>query len=190
MKKRMKDGCLRSSAMVRDKISFSSDDGKISRKDMDTTSKMTEDYFGMEKDPEQIPATSENRDWVYKNIPDYVNIIRNGDEIIGYAFLLPCNRELMDKFISRKISEAELFERIKKIKLDKIPETIYLCASIVREKFRGRGLATEAFVKALNKLTHNGMEKPFLFYWKYSNEGERVAHKIADKTGLELRRRE
>ena len=171
----------------KDKITFSSDSGKISRKDLDETSKITEEYFGMKKDPNQIPATSENKDWVYKNIPDYLNIIKNNGKIIGYSLLLPCNRTLMDNFVKKKINEAGLFEGIKMVKLDGIPETIYLCASIVKEDFRKRGLATSAFIKVINKITHNGKEKPILFYWKYSREGGRLVKKVAEITDLELR---
>ena len=104
-------------------ISFSSDTGKITRKDLDETSKLTEEYFGMKQDPSQIPATSENRDWIYKNILDYLNIIRNNRKIVGYAFLLPCNRTLMEKFVKEKLDEAVLFESIKQIKLQEPKNT-------------------------------------------------------------------
>ena len=83
---------------------------------MDETSRISEEYFGMEKDQNQMPATSENRDWVYKNIPDYVNIMRDNGKIIGYAFMLPCSKKLMEDFLAKKINEAILFEGIKKIK--------------------------------------------------------------------------
>src|SRR3989344_4453079 len=103
--------------MLNKEISFSCDNGIIRRKDIDETSKMTEAYFGTEKDPNQISTTPQNKDWIYKNIPKYLNIIKKGKEIIGYAFLLPCNRNLMEDFINNKINESSLLESIKKIKL-------------------------------------------------------------------------
>ncbi len=76
------------------------------------------------------------------------------------------------------------------MKREGIPEAVYLCATIVKEKFRGMGLATLAYVKAINKITSNRKEKPTLFYWEYSKEGGKLVKKVADKTGLELIKRE
>ena len=174
-------------ALSKNNIAFSSDNGKISRGDLDETSKISEEHFGMDKDPNQMPATTENKDWIYRNIQDYLNIIRYKSKIIVYAFLLPCNRILMDSFVKKRISEATLVKNIKKMKLTEIPEAIYLCASVIREDFRGRGLATSAFVKAINKITHSRKEKPALFCWEYSEEGGKLARRVADKTSLKLR---
>lgn len=153
-------------------ISFSSDDGKFSREDLNETSRIAEDYFGMQNDVSQIPATKETKDWIYRNAKDYLNIVRSDENIVGYAFMLPCNKKLMNDFLNKKINEAELFEGIKKIKLVKIPETIYLCASFLKEDFRGRGLATKAFIKSINKITKNGEYKPILFYWGIQTKAE------------------
>ena len=149
---------------------------------------MSEEYFSMQKDSGQMNATEENKEWVYKNAENCLNIVRNNDEIIGYAFALPCNKKLMKDFLSKKISEKELFEQIKNTKIKK-PEAIYLCASVVKKEFRRRGLATSAFVKIINKIIYNIKTKPILFYWGYSKEGERLAEKVANLTGLKLRAR-
>ncbi|MFA5856312.1 MAG: GNAT family N-acetyltransferase [Candidatus Pacearchaeota archaeon] len=168
-------------------ITYSSDKGKITQKDLNESSKISEDYFGTQKDSNQIPTTRQTRDWIYKNAQDYLNIIRSDGEMVGYTFMLPCNRILMDCFLSKKINEAELFEEIKKMKLKDTPETIYLCAAVLKEEFRGKGLATTAFVKAINKIIQNGKNKPILFYWKYSEEGGKLSQRVAKFTGLELK---
>ncbi len=171
-------------------ITFSSDTGDIKRADLEITAKMAEDYFGTETDSEQIPTTVEVRDWVTTHIPDYLNIIRDKQEIIGYAFMLPCSSRLMHKFLAKRINERVMYEGIKKMKKLKNPEAIYLCASFVKEKYRGKGLSTTAFVKAINDITHQGKNKPVLFYWAVTAAGERVVRKVAEMTGLELRLRE
>lgn len=168
------------------KITFSSDDGKISRKDVDKINKTSEEYFGTEKDPHQISNTPKTRDWIYKNALDYLNLIRNNGKIVGHTFMLPCKQTLMDDFIKKRIDEATLFEKIKKIKLDAVPEAIYICESVVRKDFRGKGLITSSFVKTINKITHNGKEKPILFYWEFSKEGGNLVKKVAEITGMEL----
>jgi len=99
---------------MKGQISFSSDDGKISMEDLDETSGLTEKYFGTKNDPNQIQATPKNRDWIYENIPNYINVIKDNGKVIGYALMLPCTAKLMEKFLNKKINEAMLFENIKK----------------------------------------------------------------------------
>lgn len=170
-------------------ISFSSDTNQIAREDLEITGKMSEDYFGMQKDPNQLPATPETKDWIYKNSKKCVNIIRNNDEIIGYAFMLPANKEIMQEFILKKINEKTLFEKIKILDLNQPPETIYLCASIVKKEFRNKNLATMAFIKIINKITNNLKVKSVLFYDPYTNEGNKLTLKIAKLTKLKLIKR-
>ena len=156
---------------------------------IDETSKIVEEYFGTQKDPHQITTSPENRNWIYKNIKYYLNIIKHKDKIIGFSFMLPATKELMDKFISKKISEAELFEKIKISNVPQIPEAIYLCSAVIKKEFRGKGLATQASIKLINKFIDNSRQKPILFYWAWSNEGEKLAIKMAKLTNLELKYR-
>ncbi|MDE1849072.1 MAG: hypothetical protein KGH55_03510, partial [Nanoarchaeota archaeon] len=166
--------------MKKENISFSSDGIRATRKDLDETSRISEDYFGTQNDPEQMAVDSNTKKWVEENVLDYLNVIKNDQDVIGYAFLLPCNRTLMNEFVSRQINEADLFKRIKKIKNigDNIPETLYLCASVIKNGFRHKGLATEAFVKMINKITENGRYRPILFAWAYSKKGGKLVNKI------------
>jgi|SRR3989344_4028021 len=97
-------------------VTFSSDGKLISLEDLDITSKIAENYFGTEKDPNQMETSKENREWVYKN-QKYLNIIKYNNEIIGFAFLLPCTKELMESFVSKRINERELFEKDKIYKI-------------------------------------------------------------------------
>ena len=164
-------------------FSFSSDTGRYSREDIEETARISEEYFGTMKDSEQMSTVRENRDWVYENCRDYLNIIRRGDEVIGYSFMLPCTSRLKQEFISRKITEAELFAEIQKLNIKK-PEAIYLCASVIREEYRRKGLAVNGFVKLIEKIKKHS--KPVLFYWGYSREGEFLANKVAKITGLKI----
>lgn len=170
-------------------ISFSSDTGQVARSDFNETERITEEYFGTMNDPEQARVTPENSEWIYEKARDYYNIVRNDNEVIGYAFMLPCNKKLMNDFLEKRITEAALFEEIKALNPSKPPETIYLCSSIIKKEYQGRGLATTAFVKAISKITKKSKTKPVLFYEGYSEEGEKVARKVATMTGLELRAR-
>ena len=96
-------------------------------------------------------------------------------------------KEAMEQFISKKISEAELFEKIKIIKVPKIPEAIYLCSAVIKKELQGRGLATQASIRLINKISKNSKQKPILFYWAWSKNGEKLANKLARLTNLELK---
>ena len=94
--------------MKKSKISFSSDGEIATRNDLDETSNISEEYFETEKDPEQIAVTTETKDWIEKNASEYLNIIKDNGMVIGYSFALPCNRILMDKFMSNKRDTDEM----------------------------------------------------------------------------------
>lgn len=170
-------------------ISFSSDTGEIKLNDLNMTSRISEEFFGTHNDASQIPTTQKTRDWIYKNAKDYLNLVRVGDKIIGYAFLLPCNKIFMDEFISKEINEAKLFEKIKNLNTKRIPETIYLCASVIKEEFRGKGLSTTATIKIIRKVTDNLKKKPILFFWGYSKNGKKTAKKVSKLINLKLKER-
>lgn len=167
-------------------ITFSSDTGEYDRKDMDTSADLAEQYFHMEENHDQIPATKENIDWIYNNIRECDNLIRYNGKIIGFAFIIPSNKNIMQEFISGEISERELFEETKKMKLYEDVDAIYLCSSFTMPEFRGKGLSTEAIIKAIKKLMEKMNRKPVLFFWKFTEEGERLARKSAEMLGLEL----
>ena len=177
-------------AMVGGKIVFSSGKGEISRSDFDLTGKISEDYFGTEGDSDQISVSEENKSWIYHNVLDYFCVLRDSSKIIGYTLMLPCSRNLMERFISKDISEFNLFEEIKKFYSGERPEVIYLCASVVDEKYRHRGLASSSFIETIKRVTDDLKIKPILFYWGFSEEGKGLAEKVASVTGLEIKRRD
>ena len=94
-------------------IVYSTDTGILTLKDNIQSGKLAEQYFEMERDPNQIPATMENVRWINKNIPQCVNVIKYNNDIIGFTFIVPANKNLMRKFLSGKISENEMFEEVK-----------------------------------------------------------------------------
>ena len=166
-------------------ITFSSDNGKISEEDIREASRLCETYFNTQKDPSQIQTSLENDKWIYGHIKNYVNLIRNDEELIGYTLMIPCTISLMNDFLKKTINEAELFESIKQLNPPS-PTAIYLCDSFVKENYRKKGLATTVLIKTLTPFLTT---KPVLFYYKYSEEGERLVKKVAQELNLELKAR-
>ena len=162
------------------KYSFSSDTRNISRADLDITSEMSIEFFGMPNDPEQFQATKENRDYIYSHLRKFLNIIRFGNEIIGYSFMIPCSNNIADLFIKKRISENDLFNRVKEERIDDTNfEAIYLCSSIIRPEHRRKGLALEGFVKLIKPLMEKRNFKSRFFFWGYTPAGRAAVLKLA-----------
>ena len=170
-------------------ITFSTDVGILTIEDNISSGRLAEEYFGMNTDSNQIPASMENVKWINKNIPDCVNVIKNDGKIIGFTFIVPGNKKIMNDFLDEKINENELFEMVKSnISYDNF-YTIYLCSAFIKNEFRRKNLALNGFIKSIDKLLGKVKKKPILFIWAYTKEGERLGEKIAKITKLKLKKK-
>ena len=124
---------------------------------------------------------------MYKNINRCLNAIRDNNKIIGFTFVVPANKKLMNLFIKKEITEKELFNQIKKTVNYKNFDALYLCATVVNPKYRNKGLATKAFLKTIKQIAKN--KKVTLFYWGYSKEGKIMAKKKASLLNSKLIKR-
>src|SRR3989344_6494256 len=96
-------------------ITFSTDSkNKPTLKESIQSTKLVEDYFKTKEDNSQAQINLENIKWVRNNIPDCVNIIKYKNKNIGNTFIVPCNKKLMNQFLSKKTNENQLFEEIKR----------------------------------------------------------------------------
>lgn len=172
---------------MKEKITFSVDLGRLTRKDVDESSEMAEEFFKMESKPDGMPASEENKNFFLRSFPECDDVIRADGKIIGFTFIVPCNKDIMDRFLAGKITEKELGEEIKsKIDYENF-ETVYLCSSFIKEEYRGRGLAVQGRVKSISKIIGNRKIKPILFSWAQTKEGERSVRKTAEVLGLKLK---
>ncbi|MDP4012111.1 MAG: GNAT family N-acetyltransferase [Candidatus Nanoarchaeia archaeon] len=169
-------------------ITFTSEVG-LTREDIAESGRLAEQEFGMEADPDQIQISEKTYDWIYNHIPDCLNVIKLKGEVIGHTFIIPCSEILMNKFLNKEITENELFEKIKKTVTVKNFETIYLCAAFIKSEFRRQGLASKGMVNSIKKLLSKRDIKPTLFYWAFSEEGKKLATKIAENVDLDLKGR-
>lgn len=162
--------------------------GRLVKSEMRESMALTEKYFGTASDPEQAPIIPDNAVWLRTHIASCLNIIRYKGKMIGLSLIYPCAKKIMDDFISRKINEAELLDEMKKAAANRRPEAIYLCSAFVEPEFRGRGLALKSIILSIKK-TFDLKKRPPIFYWAYSNEGGKLAVKVASVLGLEIYKR-
>jgi hypothetical protein len=88
----------------------------------------------------------------------------------------------MNQFIDQKISERELYELTP---LNAKYEAIYLCSALLLEEFRGKGIALNIAIQALERIKIDHAIKA-LFFWAFSKEGEKLAEKVSGLMGLPL----
>ncbi len=163
-------------------ITYSTDAG-LTYKDLRDTAEMAEKYFGTEKDPSQMPTDENASKWLLENIPDCVNVIKDNEELIGFTFIIPCNEDIMNQFLSKKINEAQLYEEVKKQKAHKNFTAIYLCSAFIKPEYRRKGLAAKAVMKSIKKITK---KIPTLFFEAYSEEGKKTADAMAKKLKIKI----
>lgn len=171
------------------KISFSSDGKGFKRSDMKTTGKLAEDFFGTQKDSEQIQVNQENMDWIFKNTKDCLNVVRDGEEIIGFSLIIPSNHKILDDFVSNKINEREMFERTKNLNIYRDVDALYLASAFIKEKYRGKGFSQQAQTKVIQKVSRMIGKKPVLYFWGYSEKGKKSCLAVAKTLGLNIKER-
>ncbi len=167
---------------------FSIQPSKLDEKEIEEARALAESYFKTEESPDQMPTTKENSTWFRTAIPSCLQIIRHKKKIMGFGLILPCTKKLMNDFVSKKITEAELFEAIKRTEAYKKREAIYFCSVFVQPAFRGKGLALKALTQAITS-TFDLSQHPPLFYWAYSKEGDILAKKLSEQLDVPLYKR-
>ncbi len=160
---------------------------QASEKDVKELLAMLESYFKTHDDPEQMQINLDGAHWIGERIPECSIIIKHKDEVVGSTFIMPCTKEIMKKFVSKEINEAELGEEIKnKVSYENM-DAIYLCSVFVKPEHRNKGLALKGTLTSIEKISkkaHKEIES--LFYWAYSEEGKRLANKVAKSVKLHL----
>ena len=117
--------------------------------------------------------------------PKSINVILDNNKFIGFSLFLPCNKKLMHLFLEQKITEEKLVSEIlKKINLKNF-STIYLCSSYIDKEYRGKGIATDTFIKSL-KYYKKINKDTILFAWDVSDLGLHQDIKISKKLKLRL----
>jgi hypothetical protein len=165
-------------------ISFSNETG-ASEDDIREAARIGENYFQTENDPRQFRVNYENYSYVYRHFPNCLNVIKDENRVVGFALILPCNRKIMDDFLSKKINEFQLLELVKKEIVYEKFETVYLADAFIDPEYRRKGLILSGFVDSIKKLMKiNGNIQ--LFSWGYSKEGEKLAYRIGEKLEMKV----
>lgn len=147
--------------------------------------KLAEQFFDTKHDPAQISVTPPVIERLKKIHPSTLTERKDRNGPFAWVLVIPTTRPLMERFVSKRITEQELLEETP---LRGRYDALYLCSALVLPEYRGRGVARRLVSKAIKSIQKQHPIR-YLFYWAFSREGERLATRIAEDFALPLRQR-
>lgn len=161
---------------------------EISEKDFWDVCKLHFEEFNVDKDLEQIQSESISWERLINCECEQECIIKESERVLGSSYIILTSNELADKFLSAEINENDLLLNSRKIKKF---DCIYLCSAIILPEFRNKGFIFESSKRVIaNSIEEFGMQFPKLFYWPFSNIGEKLSKKIANYFKFEILKKE
>ena len=146
---------------------------------------LSDEVFSSRTDPDQLNVNENVMERLQLIHPDSISEYDDGNGPVCWILCIPTTLELMTQFINQKISERELYELTPLITKY---EAIYLCSALLLDEFRGKGIAQELCIEAIEGIKIDHSIKA-LFYWSLSKEGEKLAEKISGLIDLPLYKR-
>ncbi|HOY95391.1 MAG TPA: GNAT family N-acetyltransferase [Catalimonadaceae bacterium] len=146
---------------------------------------LVNEVFATKNDPDQLDVNEEVMERLVQIHPSTICERDEGDGPVAWVLLIPTTRSLMDAFLSRSISEKELFG---KTPVGGIYDALYLCSAIVLPEYRRKGIARELTLEAVADIRN---EHPLtaLFVWSFSKEGDLASEELSRITQLPLFKR-
>jgi uncharacterized protein YdeI (YjbR/CyaY-like superfamily) len=158
---------------------------KKSLSNIDRLIKLAEETFAMNNDPSQLQVDQAVRDRLISIHPATMSEFSNENGPVAWLLILPTTLDLMERFITREITEKELYELTSPN--DKY-EAIYLCSGLVLDEYRRKGIIKQLALKAIDDIRRDHPIR-CLYNWAFTEEGDRVAERLAELTGLSLYKR-
>lgn len=146
---------------------------------------LADEVFASRTDPDQLSVDEDVISRLQKIHPSTMSEYNEGDGPVAWILVFPTTLELMDRFLAAEISEKELFELTTTASGY---EAIYLCSALVLEEYRGKGIAKNLTLQAIEQIKKDDPIQA-LFVWAFSKEGESLAEKLAALTNLLLHKR-
>ena len=146
---------------------------------------LAEETFAVRNDPTQLDVDQEILEHLRRIHPSTVSEHVDGSGPVAWVLLIPTTTELMEGFLSRAITERELYERTP---VGGTFEAVYLCSALVLEEYRRQGITRRLALEALARMRRDHPVSA-LFVWSFSPDGRKSAEAIARAAGLPLHER-
>ena len=157
----------------------------MSKSNFERLIQLSDEVFSSRTDHDQLNVNENVMEHLQLIHPDTISEYDDGNGPVCWILLIPTTLELMNQFINKEISESELYEQTP---LNVKYEAIYLCSALLLEEFRGKGIAQNLALNAIENIKKDHTIKA-LFFWSFSKEGEKLAEEVSGLIGLPLYRR-
>jgi hypothetical protein len=157
----------------------------MSKSNFERLIELSDEVFSSRTDPDQLNVNEKVMEHLQLIHPDTISEYDDGNGPVCWILCIPTTLYLMHQFINKEISERELYELTP---LNTKYEAIYMCSALLLEEFRGKGIAQNLAVNAIESIQKDHSIKA-LFFWAFSNEGEKLAEKLSRLMELPLYKR-
>ena len=143
------------------------------------------EVFDVKNDPGQIDVDEDVIPKLKSLHEHTLSEFATEDGPVAWILLIPTTIATMNEFIACKITEKQLLDNTN---TGQKFEAIYLCSATVLPEFRHKGIARKLTLDAVASMRREH-EIEALYFWKFSDDGERLAYGIAELIGLPLYQR-
>jgi ribosomal protein S18 acetylase RimI-like enzyme len=144
--------------------------------------RLAEETFEARNDPDQLDVDDQVIRRLQSLHPATLTERIEGDGPVAWILLIPTTRETMELFVNGVIGERELLERTRP---GEQAEAIYLCSALVLPEFRKKGYARELTLKVIEAIRRDFPIR-YLYVWPFSEQGLRLAQRLAEECRLPL----
>jgi len=143
---------------------------------------LIDETFATRNDPGQIQVTQKQTKKLQAIHPATLSEKSNDEGPLIWVLLIPTTKTIMQDFLANKITETQLLELTP---LTTNYDCIYLCSATTLPEARGKGDTKKVCMNAIEDIrkTHSIST---LFVWPFTQEGKRLAEKVAKELNLEL----
>jgi hypothetical protein len=143
---------------------------------------LAEEVFDARHDPEQLDVNEKVIKRLHKLHPSTLSEYDDGKGPVAWVLIIPTTSGIMQQFIHNKINEKQILDLTPP---DSSYDCIYLCSAMVLPEFRGKGIAKNLAINAIENICTTHPVKT-LFVWPFSKAGAALAQTISKATGLTL----
>jgi len=147
-------------------------DGRsVSKEQLREAARISESFFRTKNDEAQMKSDYKLFLHISKLFPEFIEVITDREKVVGSSIFLPCTKSLEKLFLAKKITEAQLVNRILKKVNYKNFDCIYWAESSIIKKFQHHELFFITTENVLKKISYIKRKKLPVFFWAWSKQG-------------------
>ena len=143
------------------------------------------EFFAADDDPEQLVVDAAIMEQLRGIHPAALSEAHDEDGPFAWVIVIPTTHEAMERFIIGEIGERQLLTMHP---AGSQRAAVYLCSALVLPEYRGKGVARQLTIDAINVMQHD-YDITDLYVWAFSLRGRKLAESVALSCRLPLHER-